>query len=143
MAKGVIETAGPDYDRLSVAELEVRISVVRDLGREQGWDDEKVIGALRSALEGRRVALYPRHASAVHVFEDGTVALRVRIACAQCRREDRQSPRRTTIYIARNVDGSWTRSLLSNGDMVADLRHDEFRCGEHTRNALLALSADT
>jgi hypothetical protein len=127
-----------DQERLSIAELEETIASVHGLGVEQQWDSEQAIGALHVALEGKRVALYPRHASAVHVFDDGTVALRVRIACAQCRREDRPSPRRTTIYVAQNVDGSWTKSLLANGDTVADLRRDEFRCGEHARLMLVS-----
>ncbi len=130
----------PAQLRLSTGELEGQIAGVYALSLEQSWSRERTIKALRMSLEGKRVALYPRHASAVKVFDDGTVALKVRIACAQCRRDDRPSPRRTTIYVARNSDGSWTRSLLSNGDDIADLRTDEFRCGEHAKAALEAMS---
>jgi hypothetical protein len=125
-------------ERLSLADLESRIAAVQDLARKQGWAQDQIVRILRRTFADTRVALYPRHASAVRVFEDGVVALRVRIACAQCRRDGRQSPRRTTIYVARNNDGSWTRSLLSNGDLIADLRTDEFRCGEHARDLLAA-----
>lgn len=121
---------------LSIEEFEARVAEIQKMGGDHEWPLKKIVGALRLAFQEFRVALYPRHASAIQVFDDGRIALKVRIACAQCRREDRPSPRRTTIYISQNVDQSWTRSLLSNGDQIADLRTDEFRCGEHVASTL-------
>lgn len=122
---------------LSVDEFTAMLEAAYDEPPRPDMTGDERLAAFRARFVDVRVALFPRHASSVHVLDSGEATLKVRLACPACRRERPSSPRRITVYVGRNdEDGAWSVAMTVEGHEVADLRTDVFYCGAHAHEIL-------